>query len=658
MSARFNRNDSNVPDDRLFPDDFIADQNGQDEDLLQIAKDFGCLPCIGEGLDVTAYNQTEHKVQIAPGWAYDSEGKRITVGEAQIVTLTDTSGGGNYIILDHSYATTTPRPAHRTGTSYNTRKSDSFSLSVVSSLPSNKVALANCRQTGAGAITVDIAQRLNITCKLVAQSMVPGISETPGAPQPPGSTPELPDLPKGRNIPMPIILHGTRAGSSWEGVETVLLEGFGRTTAAVNALTLERVNLKSGTPLADVKVWIGDWGQGQRDTTNLKKCSFTMPTQSGCTAWVDDLWIQSPPGYYYLVKSDESWFSKITDSGSNYVVCEDNLPDASTAEYFVCPYAEKYRLEASPFETDEIIHAAYGMNYVDYGIRHSPTSPVVTAKGLNVGGKYRLKVASMISGENFTKWAEHDFIVGQDLIFCWQTETSYLAATPVDGGVEVAIPQPTGAKAPEAYEICYTYGKEAATVPEPSFDDPTHATFRTAEQVAKLDIPPGNVVKVAARALRHRIVMRCAGVDRVIKPDYTAHGQIFAGGVSRLRNRKAFTNPIIESDVGTTEEETADVQKLPNPIWVDSIALFNPTNAPQTNFEVYVHGASQDYTSGRKIQIGGSGDETTVGARGWVSKPIADFRITDSAMAISIISTSGEQDFNLRYTVEYHEDSE
>lgn len=662
MSTRFNRNNENVPDDRLFPDDFIDDQNGQDTDLLQLAKDFGCLPCVGEGLEVTSYNQVDHEVQVAVGWAYDKNGRRLYIESAQIVTLTDTSGNANYIMLTYKSVSSSNRPAHRTGVSYPTRLSDSFEITVRSTPApqTDEICLANCKQTGTDTITVEITERLNISCKLVAQSMVPGVAETPPASEPPGSTPELPDLPKGRNVPMPIILHGTRSGAAWEGIETIMLEGYGRTTAAINALTLERVNLKSGTPLADVKIWIGDWGQGQRDSTDTKKCNFVMPTKSGCSAWDDDIWIQDPPGYYFLVKSDESWYSRITDSGSDYVICEDELPDASVSEYFVCPYAEKYRVEASPFETDEVILSAYGINHVDYGIRRSPTSPVVTIKSLNLGGKYRLKVASMITSENFTKWAEHDFIVGSDLIFCWQSATSYLTTTPVDGGVEVTIPMPAGTKTPEAYEICYTYGKDPATVADPSFDDPTHATIRTSEQVAKLDIPPGSVVKVSARALRHRIVMRCSGTDRVLTPDYTTVGNIFAGGVSLRRNRKAFTNPINESTVASSSTRLADQQKLANPIWVESIALFNPTDSAKTNFEVYVHGSNQAATSGRKIQIGGSGnDASEVGARGWVQKEISDFRVTDQAMAVTIKNTyTASQDFDLRYTVQYREDSD
>jgi len=113
MSNRFNRNDTNVADDRLFPADFQVDQNGQDADILQLAKDLGCLPCLGSGLDVTSKSEVDHKVEVAAGWAYDVDGHRITISSAQEVVLTDTAGGNNYIILAHQYDTDTARPAHR-----------------------------------------------------------------------------------------------------------------------------------------------------------------------------------------------------------------------------------------------------------------------------------------------------------------------------------------------------------------------------------------------------------------------------------------------------------------------------------------------------------------------------------------------------------------
>lgn len=660
MSSRFNRNDANVPDDRLFAADFQVDQNGQDADLLQIAKDFGCLPCIGSGLAVTSKSEADHKVEVAIGWAYDSDGHRITIESAQEVVLTNTSGGNNYILLKYKSVASDNRPAHYTGVSYPTRITDSFEFTVQATAPAaDDIALANCKQMGTGTITVDVTERLVRTCKLIPMSSVPAIAEEEGEgtgaePPPPGQQNELPDLPKGRTVPMPIILSGTRNGAAWGGIETVMPEELGRTTAAQTAVILERVNQKTGTPLADVKVWIGDWGTGQRDGSNLKKCNFTMPAKSGVSAWDADIWITDPPGYYYLVKHDESWYSKIVDSGSNFVVCQDDLPDAAAAEYYITPYAEKYESQSAPYESDAAVAIAHA-NTVRQVIRiASPVAPMALIKGLNLGGKYRLKVASLVSGDNYTKWAEADFIVGSDLVLCWEPASSDLSVVAVDGGVEVTIPVPdTGKPEPEAYELVYTYGDSPA---EPDFDNSAHPTVRVKERVQKLDVPPGQKVKVKCRAIRSRQVMQCSGTPKILTP---ADAYVVAGGVANVRNRKTFQNPIAESSLAASGYKLVDAQKLPNAVWPESIFIFNPTDSAQTKFEVYIHGSNQAYTAGRKITIATGGDFTEVGARSSVEKSISDFKITDPALAVTIKNTdTGAQTLDLRYTVQYREDAE
>jgi len=663
MNTRFNRNDDNVKDDRLFCADFQVDQNGQDADILQTAKDFGCLPCIGSGLGVTSLSEPDHKVQIAAGWAYDADGNRITISSAQEAVLDDTTGGNNYVILSHQFVLSDNRNAHRTGVSYPTRKSSSFVITVQGTAPGvDDVCLANCKQTGTGPITIDVAERLSRECKLISQDKVPGVipegEEAAGPPPPPGSKPELPDYPKGRDVPMPIILQGTRSGEAWGGIETIMPEELGRTAAAQSALTLERVNLKTGTPLADVKVWIGDWGTGIRDAVNLKKCSFTMPAKSGCSAWDDDLWITDPPGYYYLVKADESWYSKITDSGDTWVICADDLPDAASGEYYVCPYAEIYRSQVIPYKTDVEVDVVNPQTMRFYNRIASPTAPILLIKNLNLGGKYKVKAASVISGDNYTRWAEADFIVGSDFVTCWQPSSAYLNVIPVDGGVEVIIPAPTGGTIePEAYELCYTYGTDAVPdPPTPDFDNPEHPTIRTKERKVKIDAPPGRKVKIKCRAIFRRTVMRCAGVDKILASE---DAYVTAGGVSIRRNRKAFTNPIMEDSLDIGDAALADQQKLPNPIWPENVSLFNPTGTEQKDFEVYIHGSNEDYLAGRKIQIGEGGDAGAIGARGWVEKAISDYRISDQAMKVTIKNIHAEnvQGFDLRYTVEYREDA-
>lgn len=664
MSTRFNRNDANVPDDRLFAADFQVDQNGQDGDLLQIAKDFGCLPCLGSGLKVTEKEAATHKIEISAGWAYDVDGHRITVESAQEAVLIAWDGSTvNYVKITWASTTDTPRNAHRTGVSYNTRKKDSFTITVTTSAPGvNDIVLATVVQNGTDSMTIEVTERLARTCKLVPQSSIPAVAEEEGTgtgaePPPPGQQNELPDLPKGRTIPMPIILSGTRSGAAWSGIETIMPEELGRTTAAQAAVSLSRVNLKSGTPLADVKVWIGDWGQGQRSGTpgQEKRCVFSMPTKSGVSAWDADLWITDPPGAskYFLVKHDESWYSQITDSGSDWVECVDDIPSGAAAEYYICPYAEKYESQTVPYETDAVLSVVQA-NTTRQTIRiASPVTPMALIKNLNLGGKYRLKVASVISGDNYTKWAETDFVVGSDLVVCWEPASAYLNVVAVDGGVEVTVPDKTSGKPePEAFEICYTYGDDP---PEPDFTNTEHPTLRFKERKFKLDVPPGKKVRVKARAERSRLIMKCSGSEKTLT---SSELYVLAGGVSLRRNYKLFTNPISESSVAASGTKLADQQKLPNPIWVKSISLYNPTDSSQTNFEVYVHGSNEAYTSGRKIQIGTGGDATEVGARGWVQKAISDYKITDPAVMVTIKNIdTGSQNFTLRYTVEYQEDS-
>jgi len=97
----------------------------------------------------------------------------------------------------------------------------------------------------------------------------------------------------------------------------------------------------------------------------------------------------------------------------------------------------------------------------------------------------------------------------------------------------------------------------------------------------------------------------------------------------------------------------------PNPVWPEKIFLFNPTGAAQTDFEIYIHGGNETYSSGRKFQIGEGGDEQEVGARGSQEKAISDYRITDDTMMVTIKNIgTAPQDFDLRYGVQYREDSE
>jgi len=685
MSTRFNREHAEVANDRLFPDDFQVDQGGQDEDIGRLVKDLGCLPCIGGGLDVTRKSNAPPVMTVSAGWAYDIDGdygRRITVSSPTDVELpTDEYNIDRFIVIAHKFVTDTPRNAHRTGASYDTRKKDSFEITVETSLGIGDICLAKCVQPSAGAeiqITTE-GVRLSRECKLISQDKVPGVipegEEAAGPPPPPGSKPELPDYPKGRDVPMPIILQGTRSGEAWSGIETIMPEELGRTTAASNMLTLERVNLKSGTPLADVKIWIGDWGDGWRDSNDPtnRTCIFSMPTKSGVTEWKTTptpLWVTSPPGYYYLVKADESWCAKITDSGSNWVKVEEGkeVPSGPAAEYYICPYAEIYRSQVIPYKTDAAPDTTNLQTIRSYNRIASPVAPVVLIKSLNLGGKYKIKVASVVSGDNYTNWAKMDFVVGSDIIPVWEPDSDFITAEPVDGGLKITIPAPVQyTTVPDAYEVCFTFDKNAVPA-DPSFSNEEHPTVRSRERVFKIDIPPGLRAKVYVRAIKYRMVMKdkTTGDDKVIttNPDDTPNKETYvaSGGIGLRRNRKAFTGMINEQDVPETEPESivcVDEIPLPNPIWPEKIFLFNPTVAAQTDFEVYIHGGNETYSSGRKFQIGEGGDESEVGARGSQEKAISDYRITDDTMMVTIKNIgSSLQTFDLRYGVQYREDTE
>jgi hypothetical protein len=681
MSTRFNREHAEVANDRLFPDDFQVDQGGQDEDIGRLVKDLGCLPCIGGGLDVTRKSNAPPVMTVSAGWAYDIDGdygRRITVSSPTDVELpTDEYNIDRFIVIAHKFVTDTLRNAHRTGASYDTRKKDSFEITVETSLGIGDICLAKCVQPSAGAeiqITTE-GVRLSRECKLISQDKVPGVipegEEAAGPPPPPGSKPELPDYPKGRDVPMPIILSGTRNEATWGGIETILPEELGRTTAASNMLTLERVNLKSGTALADVKVWIGDWGDGVRDGENDRKCNFAMPTVSGATAWDLGLWVSNDAGYYYLVKADESWHSKITDSGATWVICEDDLPDAASDEYYICPYAELYRLQTIPYKPDATPHIAAVHTTREYNRFASPTAPLVTAKELNLGGEYKIKVASVVSGDNYTNWAEMDFVVGSDIIPVWEPDSDFITAESVDGGLKITIPAPVqDTTVPDAYEVCFTFDKDAVPA-DPSFSNEEHPTVRSRERVFKIDIPPGLRAKVYVRAIKYRMVMKdkTTGDNKVIttNPDDTPNKETYvtSGGIGLRRNRKQFTGVIAEENIPVDPPDNvvvADEVPLPNPIWPERIYLFNPdpkVTDPQTEFEVYIHGSNQDYLAGRKIEISSSSDHTSIGPKASVEESFTDFRITDNAMTITVknLDTAVNR-VNLRYGIQYREDSE
>ena len=149
MSTKFNRNDVNTADDKFYINDYKADLNAVEQDNFEDTKDFEDIPCIVSGLTLTPVAYPSVNVTVAAGTARDEDGKRINVPVEQIVQITDTVGGNNYIILSHKYSEDTLRKAYETGTEYDTRKYDDFELTVASSYSADDIVLGNVKVVGA-----------------------------------------------------------------------------------------------------------------------------------------------------------------------------------------------------------------------------------------------------------------------------------------------------------------------------------------------------------------------------------------------------------------------------------------------------------------------------------------------------------------------------
>lgn len=145
MSTKYNRNDSNAGDDKFYLNDHNAELNGVEKDDREQVQDFELLPCIVSGLGLTPAAYPSTNVTVAPGVARDKDGRRIQIASSQLVQISDTGGGNNYVILSHKYSTDTPRKAYSTGTEYNTRKYDDFELNVASTYSADDIVLGNVK---------------------------------------------------------------------------------------------------------------------------------------------------------------------------------------------------------------------------------------------------------------------------------------------------------------------------------------------------------------------------------------------------------------------------------------------------------------------------------------------------------------------------------
>lgn len=148
MSTKFNRNDPEAGNDKFYHDDYKVDLNGVEQDRFEDVQDFEELPCIVSGLDLTPEDYPSTTVAVAAGIARDKDGKRIQVPEDDSVTITDTGGGNNYVILKHKYSKDTPRNAYSTGVSYDTRQYDDYELEVAATYEAGDIVLGNVKVIG------------------------------------------------------------------------------------------------------------------------------------------------------------------------------------------------------------------------------------------------------------------------------------------------------------------------------------------------------------------------------------------------------------------------------------------------------------------------------------------------------------------------------
>ncbi len=140
MGVRFNRNDSNVRDDKFYLEDYRDDLNWLEEQIRSRIADFETLPVIIQGLELSM--DSDGNVQISPGIAYDGQANRIVVPTVQAITPSNKSGGNNYVILRYRIQEGV-RKAFYTGVEYPAKLHDSFEIVVSDTFQQNDVVLGN-----------------------------------------------------------------------------------------------------------------------------------------------------------------------------------------------------------------------------------------------------------------------------------------------------------------------------------------------------------------------------------------------------------------------------------------------------------------------------------------------------------------------------------
>lgn len=146
MSTRFNRNHEQVANDKFYTEDYRVDLNGVEQSHQKSIQDFETLPCIISGGNVTAPTWPDITASISACRARDKDGRPVQFGETEQITLVNTAGGNNYIILKYKASTDTPRNAFTTGVEYPTRLFDDFELEVAETFDPGDIILANIKK--------------------------------------------------------------------------------------------------------------------------------------------------------------------------------------------------------------------------------------------------------------------------------------------------------------------------------------------------------------------------------------------------------------------------------------------------------------------------------------------------------------------------------
>lgn len=332
MSTKYNRNNANTADDYLYNDDYKVDLNGVEQDDREQTKDFELLPCIVSGLTLIPSAYPSTNVTVTPGPARDKDGRRIQIATSQIVQITDTGGGNNYVILSHKYSTDTPRKAINTGVEYDTRKYDDFELTVASTYNQDDIVLGNVKVEGSENV-------------LYTEERTPDVAK-PIRKEPPPPVPTHLDL-----------------ETNWDDV-------FRKTGASAGLVSFRP---------AYIKAEFGDKGTGTASGITFTK------TTNRVGDWTTNEWAS-----YYLTCSDGNFWKVVSNTVDTLTLESGAVPVSGT--FHLGPNAAGYKfiIQTLNADTEEV----EGNAEAESESIESPVKMETIWHALMPDIKYRIKVAS------------------------------------------------------------------------------------------------------------------------------------------------------------------------------------------------------------------------------------------------------------------------